>query len=50
LSLPTVPILENRSMDDVDELSVVSEMSGSVMTADGVMHGGNEKDGIDQMS
>jgi len=50
LKLQPIPILENRSGEDNDEASVVSEMSGSIMTADGVLHIGYERDGIDQTS
>jgi len=53
LPLQSVPILEHRSGEDVsvsESASVVSEMSGTMMTAEGLLQIGNEKDGIDSAS
>ncbi len=50
LPLQQVPILENRAGEDDEERSVLSDVSGSMLTAEGGMVTPKEKDGIDDES
>jgi len=51
LPLQSVPILEHRSGEEMSEsASVVSEMSGTMLTSEGLLQSGHEKDGIDSFS
>jgi len=51
IPLQSVPILEHRSGEEMSEsASVVSEMSGTMLTSEGLLQSGNEKDGIDSFS
>lgn len=50
MNLQSIPILENRSGEEEDERSVVSDVSGTMLTADGGVFQQGEKDGIDEKS
>lgn len=51
LPVANVPILENRSIDDDDEKSVISDAnSGSILLSDGAFVSQQERDGIDEAS
>lgn len=46
LPMQTVPILENKTVDDEEEKSVISNISGSILTADRGLVAPKENDGI----
>jgi phosphatidylinositol 4-kinase len=50
LPLQSMPILENGTGEDEEDKSIVSEVSGSMLTAEGGMVAPIEKDGIDDES
>jgi phosphatidylinositol 4-kinase len=50
LSMTRVPILENRAGEDDDEKSVLSDVSGSMLTSEGGLVAPKEIDGIDDAS
>ena len=51
LNLQSIPILENRSGEEEDDnRSVVSDVSGTMFTADGGVFQQGERDGIDEKS
>ena len=50
LPMQCVPILENRTGEDEDDKSILSEVSGSMLTVEGGLVVPKEKDGIDDES
>lgn len=50
LPMQRVPILENRTGEDNDEKSILSEVGGSMYSADGGMVVPKDRDGIDEES